>query len=256
VARVLYTSWISTFARKVALGLDLKGLAYEAIDGLARDYRPKLREVNPRLEVPVLLDDGLVVVNSSDILQYLDARYPAPALYPEVISERVTARALERLADQRLDPIVVDCSYWHWADRDDEPPAGLIDAGQQDLDVIFARLESELTSRAKPWPFGSPGIVECAWFPNLAAVQPFGLRIDERRFPTVLAWLEAMRQHPVFAADRKRTATYLKSLSGTDSTHERRRIFWSGERIEWLLARGFHAWFAKEIAAQRVSFPD
>jgi glutathione S-transferase len=251
---ILYTSWFSTFARKVALGLELKGLAYQAIDALARDFRPELQRVNPRAEVPVLLDEDLAIINSSDILQYLEWRYPAPALYPQAIEERVASRALERLADQRLDPIVVNCSYWHWAERTDEPPPGLLAAGQQDLEIVLTRLETELAARARPWPFGAPGILECAWFPNLIAARPLGFTLDAARFPTVLEWLEAMRRHPVFAADRKRTAAFLKTLAS--SNHERRRLFWSGERIEWLLAKGFHEWFANEIKADRVAFPN
>lgn len=38
-------------------------------------------------------------------------------------------------------------------------------------------------------------------------------------------------------------------------SHERRKIFWRGDRIEWMLARGFHDWFAGEIAAERVIWP-
>jgi glutathione S-transferase len=253
MSRLLYTSWFSTFARKVALGLELKGLSYEAVDALAREFRPQLQRVNPRVEVPVLLDDGLVVVNSSDILQYLDWRYPEPALYPEAIGERVAACALERLADHRFDPIVVGCSFWHWADRNDEPPAGLLDAGQKSINSTLARIEAALVSRPRPWPFGTPGVVECAWFPNLVAVRPLGFTINEARCPTVLSWLTAMREHPVFAADRKRTAEFLKTLSS--SSHERRRLFWSGDRLEWLLSQGFHDWFVNEIKTDRVAFP-
>jgi glutathione S-transferase len=254
MARLLYTSWFSTFARKAALGLELKGLHYEAVDALTREFRSELVRVNPRAEVPVLLDDDLVVINSSDILQYLDWRYPESALYPVAINDRVAARALERLADQRLDPIVVDCSFWSWADRVDKPPNGLLSAGQKALDGVFGRLEDALASRSKPWPFGAPGIVECAWFPNLAAVRPLGFAIDEGRFRTILSWLGAMRDHPVFAADRKRTAAFLKTLSS--STHERTRLFWSGDRIEWLLSRGFHKWLSAEIDAGRAIFPE
>jgi glutathione S-transferase len=254
MARVLYTSWFSTFARKVALGLELKGLAYEPVDALARDFRPELKRVNPRVEVPVLLDDDLVIVNSSDILQYLEWRYPAQALYPGSIADKVAARALERLADHRFDPIVVDCSFWHWAERDDRPPAGLREAGQRDLERTLSVLETELSKRSKPWPFGAPGIVECAWFPNLIAARPLGFEIDAKRFPMVLDWLGAMREHPVFANDRRRTAAFLKHLPS--SNHERQRLFWSGDRLEWLFARGFHEWFAQEIKADRVAFPD
>ena len=250
----LYTSWFSTFARKAALGLELKGLPYQAVDGLRRDFRPQLLALNPRAEVPVLTDGDLVVVNSSDILQYLDWRYPERPLYPEAIDERVAARALERLADHRFDPIVVDCSYWKWANRHDEPPAGLLAAGQADLERTFDPLESGLASRQKPWPFGEPGIVECAWFPNLVAVRPLGFTIDEARYPAILGWLRAMRGHQVFANDARRTAEFLKKLSGSD--HELTRLFWSGDRMEWLMSRGFHPWLAAEIEAGRAAFPE
>jgi glutathione S-transferase len=253
MARVLYTSWFSTFARKAALGLELKGLPYEPVDALKRDFRTELARVNPRIEVPVLVDDDLVIVNSSDILQYLDWRYPSPALYPEKIEDRVAARALERLADHRFDPIVVDCSYWVWADRDDQPPEGMLAAGQQDVEGVLTQLEAELAKRPKPWPFGAPGAVECSWYPNLIAAQPLGFKIDKERFANVLGWLRAMRKHPIFFADARRTAVFLKTLSS--ATHETRRLFWSGDRLEWLFSRGFHEWFANEIREGRVAFP-
>jgi glutathione S-transferase len=249
----LYGSWFSTFARKVAIGLELKGLDYEAVDGLTREFHAQLLQLNSRAEVPVLTDNGVTVVNSSDILQYLEWQYPAPPLYPVDIAERVTARALERLADDRFDPIVVDGSYWHWAERDDQPPPGLKEAGQRDLDSVFGQLESALAARAAPWPFGAPGIVECAWFPNLAAVRPLGFALDDQRFPRVDGWLRSMKAHPVFAGDARRTAAFLKTLSSR--SFERRKLFYSGARAEWLLARGFHGWLMAEIAAGRAVFP-
>ena len=36
---------------------------------------------------------------------------------------------------------------------------------------------------------------------------------------------------------------------------ERHKIFWRGDRIEWLLARGYQAWFTTEIAERRVTWP-
>jgi glutathione S-transferase len=254
MALCLYTSWFSTFARKAALGLELKGLPYQAVDALRRDFRQQLRALNPRAEVPVLTDGDLVVVNSSDILQYLDWRYPERPLYPTAIEDCVAARALERLADHRFDPIIVDCSYWKWANRHDEPPAGLLAAGQADVERTLDLLESGLASRPKPWPFGEPGIVECAWFPNLIAARPLGFTIDEARYRAVLGWLRAMRRHEVFANDARRTAAFLKDLRGSD--HELTQLFWSGDRMEWLMSRGFHGWLAAEIEAGRAAFPE
>ena len=39
----LYGSPISTFARKVAIGLELKGLPYDLVDALTPDRREELR---------------------------------------------------------------------------------------------------------------------------------------------------------------------------------------------------------------------
>jgi len=37
-------------------------------------------------------------------------------------------------------------------------------------------------------------------------------------------------------------------------THERKRLFWSGDRLEWMLSRGFDRWFMAEIDAGRATF--
>jgi glutathione S-transferase len=251
----LYGNWFSPFARKVALALELKGLAYEPIDALTLAAHDELVRVNPRAEVPALVDDGLTVVNSSDIVQYLDWRYPQPALYPAGIADKVAARALERLADVRLDAILVDCSYWRWAKRDDEPPAGLMAAAQRDLEILFGRIEATIVPRPKPWPFGAPGMAECAIFPHLIAVRPLGFTLDAAWFPATAGWLEAMRAHPAFMRDVQRAGAFVRESRRSES-HERLRLAWRGDRIEWLLARGFHDWLFGEIAAGRAFFPD
>jgi hypothetical protein len=44
-------------------------------------------------------------------------------------------------------------------------------------------------------------------------------------------------------------------LGMKDRDIEKRRIFWRGDRIEWMLARGFDAWFFNEIGEDRVAWP-
>ena len=73
----LYDSAFSPFARKVRIALEYKGLNYEAVDALLRSNHAALKAVNGRIEVPVLVDGDVVVVNSADIISYLDHRYPA-----------------------------------------------------------------------------------------------------------------------------------------------------------------------------------
>jgi hypothetical protein len=64
-----------------------------------------------------------------------------------------------------------------------------------------------------------------------------------------------MRRDSVFADDARRTAEFMKTI-GTSSSFERTKLFWRGDRIEWLLARGFNEWFFEEIRAGRVLWPD
>lgn len=250
----LYTNWFSPFARKVALALDYKQLPYEAIDGLARDNHEALRAVNPRAEVPTLQDGEIVVTQSALILAYLEDAYPDRPIYPEAPKDRVAARALEHLFDTRADAILVDGSLWRWAQRDDEPPEGLMTAAQNDLNVIFETLEARLAARTTSFAFGeAPGIVEFTLWPHMAAVAPLGFFIDPARFPATLDWLGVLGQSPLFQEDAQRTRAFLKSFS--PETHENRKIAWRGDRIEWLLAKGFHEWFFNEIKEDRVIWP-
>jgi glutathione S-transferase len=250
-----FSNGFSPFARKVALALDYKGLAYETIDGLTHETREELLKVNPRAEVPVLVDGDITVVNSSDIVAYLDLKYPERPIYPADLKDRVAARALERLADSRIDAIMLDCSIWLWADRKDVAPAGLMAAGQSDLDTIFARIEAELANRPSPLPFVHWTIAEFALWPHLAALRSLGFTLAADKYPKLNAWAGAMRRDKLFLNDARRTGEFMKSLS-TNTSFERERIFWRGDRIEWLLARGFDDWFFSEIRAGRTLWPE
>jgi len=250
-----FTNGFSPFGRKVALALEYKGLSHETLDGLIKANHDRLLAVNPRAEVPVLVDGDVTVVNSSDIVAYLDLKYPERPIFPTDLKRRVEARALERLADTRFDAIMLDCSIWTWAERDDDPPPGLMDAGQRDLDTIFARLEEVLARYPSPVPFGHWTIAEFALWPHLTAVPALGFTMDAARYPKLSAWFAAMRRDKLFLADARRTGEYLKTID-TTSGIERVKIFWRGDRIEWLLARGFHDWFVGEINAGRVLWPD
>jgi len=251
----LFSNGFSPFARKVAMALEYKGLEYETVDGLTHANRERLLAVNPRAEVPVLVDGDITVVNSSDIVAYLDLEYPQRPIYPADLKARVEARALERLADTRVDAILLDCSIWTWAERKDPPLPGLKEAGQRDLDTIFARIEATLEAFATPFPFGHPSIAEFAFWPHLAALRALGLTLDVGKHPRLGSWFAAMRREKVFSDDARRTAEFMKAI-GTNTGFERSKLFWRGDRIEWLLARGFHDWFFEEIKAGRTLWPE
>src|SRR5262245_16438617 len=103
----LYDNAFSPFARKVRMVLEHKGLDFAAVDGLLKSNHAALAAVNGRKEVPVLVDADIIVVNSADIVGYLELRYPAKPVYPDTPAARVHARSWERAADSLIDPILV-----------------------------------------------------------------------------------------------------------------------------------------------------
>jgi glutathione S-transferase len=247
----LYENAFSPFARKVWMVLEHKGLDFETVDGLARSNREKLAAVNKRLEVPALDHDGLVVVNSADIVAYLERVFPDGPAYPSDDRAWVNARAWERCSDTVVDPILVDISYWVWADRPDTMPKGLLDAAKSDLSSIYGALDSELDGR--DWICGELSIADIALFPHLSGTRLLGVPFDEVRHPNLLAWYKRCRATKLFADDLERTRAFLSNVGTSDI--ERQKIFWRGDRIEWILARGYHDWFVKEIEEGRVLWP-
>lgn len=247
----LYDSAFSPFARKVRMTLEYKALNYEVVDGLLKSNHAALKDVNGRIEVPVLVDDGIVVVNSSDIVAYLDYRYPSKTVYPDDPAARVHARAWERIADTFVDPILVDISYWKWAERSDKMPDGLIEAARADLRIVYDALNEELAERQ--FVSGPLSIADIALFPHMSSARGMGAEFSTLDHPNLARWLKDLRALPICAADLKRARAYVVNMKGVDI--EKRLIFWRGDRIEWVLARGYHAWFFNEIKENRVAWP-
>ena len=247
----LYDSAFSPFARKVRMTLEYTELSYEAVDGLLKSNHEALKAVNGRVEVPALVDGDIVVVNSADIVAYLDYRYPAKCVYPEDPAARVHGRAWVRVADTFVDPILFDISYWKWAERPDKMPDGLLEAARADLRIVYDALNKELTGRQ--FVSGPLSIADIALFPHLASAKSMEVEFSAQDHPNVGRWFKEIRGLPICAADLKRARDYVVTMKDRDI--EKRRIFWRGDRIEGMLARGFHAWFFNEIKEDRVAWP-
>lgn len=254
---LLYDNPFSPFCRKVRMVLRYKGLAFESLDALALEHAADLAAVNPRFEVPVLQDGEVTVANSADIVAYLEHRHPEPPVYPVAPARRVAARAWERLSDSQVDAIIHDISIWTWATlepRPDAPPPGLVETGIAELRGILDRLEGAIGDG--PFLCGELSIADIALWPHLAAVHLFGLAFTAERWPGLRAWKRRMRALPICEQDvadvRRGLETPVEELR---RRYENRRIKWRGDRLEWLLSRGFHAWWAAELAAGRVEWP-
>ena len=99
MAYTLIGSLISPFARKVAVVLSEKGLAYELDD--VNPFAPPadFASVSPLGKIPVLRDGDRVVNDSTVICRYLERRQPQPPLYPADPYDCARAEWLEEYID-------------------------------------------------------------------------------------------------------------------------------------------------------------
>lgn len=252
----LYDNPFSPLARKVRMALAFKGADFVPVDALERTQQPRLFATNPRGEVPVLVDDSLVVIDSADIVLYLEDRFPAPSLLPGSAAERARARAWQRLSDTALDAVIHDISLWTWPThkRVDVAPPGLIEAGTRDLASLLRRIDHALATAE--YLAGPLSIADFAVFPHLTSLKVLGIGLES--YTNIQRWTATMRELPVVCADLdyvRRKAAEVFGAGDSPPRYEDVKVVWRGDRIEWLLANGFVAWFVSEMEGGRAVIP-
>ncbi|WP_156255600.1 glutathione S-transferase family protein [Sandarakinorhabdus oryzae] len=100
-------NYLSPYVRKVLVCLTMKGVPY-TIDPITPFFgNDAFAAVSPLRRIPVLIDDELTLCDSTVICEYLDERYPGPALLPTNRADRAQARWLEEFADSRMGDVII-----------------------------------------------------------------------------------------------------------------------------------------------------
>lgn len=97
---------LSMFGMKAEIAVAEKGVACEVerVSFSIRDrYKPlhaDVVRVNPKGQIPVLIDNEVEIFDSTQILEYLEHKFPAPALWPAEPAARAKARLEELRSDE------------------------------------------------------------------------------------------------------------------------------------------------------------
>lgn len=182
----LYDAERCPFAARVRIALAEKGLEYEAVP-IDLDDRPAwLYAKNPAGKVPVLEEEGgLVLPESKVIMAYLEERYPEPPLLPSDPAER----ALARLRIERFDRL----GDAYYGLRRGE------DGARERLERELAGLDAEL--EAQPFLTGREyGLADIAYVPwILRARANLGVALEP--YPALDAWLGRLAKRTAVAAE-------------------------------------------------------
>jgi len=195
-------SYLSPYVRKVLVFLDLKGVRYEIDPIIPFMGDDRFSQLSPIRRIPVLLDDQVTLADSSVICQYLEDRYPQPALYPQPIVERARARWLEEFADSRMGEVFiwrlfnqVAINPFVWGEKTDT--AILEKTLREDIPHVLDYLEPQVPGDG--FLFGSISIadISIATFFRNAAFARF--RVDATRWPKTAAFADRVLALDSFA---------------------------------------------------------
>jgi len=188
----LYTAERCPYAARARITLAEKGLPYEAVE-IDLDDRPAwLYEKNPLGRVPVYEEEGgLILPESRVIMEYLEERYPEPALLPADPAER----ALTRLWLERFGARLGDAYYL--LRRDAEGARAELD---DRLAAIDATLEGHAYLSGREY-----GLADIAYIPWVLRAQE-RLEVELDGFPALTAWVERLSERPAIAAERELVA--------------------------------------------------
>jgi glutathione S-transferase len=178
------------YCARVRIALAEKGLEYEVVEVDLDDRPAWIYEKNPLGRVPVLEEGAFVLPESAVINEYLEERWPEPALWPADPGER----ALGRLLVHRFDEL----SRPYYALRRDEEGA------RERLDAQLAALASLL--ERQPFLSGRAfGLADVAYVPwILRARERMGVSLDP--FPALADWVERLGERPSVAAESELVA--------------------------------------------------
>ncbi|HVN87815.1 MAG TPA: glutathione S-transferase family protein [Candidatus Binatia bacterium] len=194
-------AYLSPYVRKVLVCLHLKGIDYEIDPIVPFMGDERFSQLSPLRRIPVLIDDRVTLSDSSVICQYIEDRYPQPALFPSDIVDRARARWLEEFADTRMGEVFiwrlfneVAIKPFVWGQATDA--AVLNKTLTDDIPHVLDYLESQLP--AEGFLFGNVGIADigiATFFRNAAFAR---FTVDPARWPRTAAFVGRVLSIPAF----------------------------------------------------------
>ncbi|MFN8641405.1 MAG: glutathione S-transferase family protein [Candidatus Binatia bacterium] len=184
------------FAQKVRVVLAEKELEYETVfvDLRTGEHRQNAEflKLNPYGKVPILIDDEVVVYDSTIINEYLEDEYPIPSLMPEDSAAKARVRTLEDYCDNSFLPSAgfVQAELSKPVEEQDQER---LSRYRTELQRGLKRLEVFLGG--KEYLVGDFSLADVAFVPALLILPRLGVDVDPA-LRGVTAWINRLKQRP------------------------------------------------------------
>jgi glutathione S-transferase len=191
----LYDFKSSPNCQRVKVVLAEKNLPYEIvpIDLRAQEQKtPDYLKMNPYGKVPVLTDDGTVLYESCIINEYLEEKYPTPALLPKDPGQKAKARILVDYGMAHFDSPYQKLRMELMKDPK-EQNAQAVASAKADLKKLLQRFEEEIGD--KSYLLGDFSLVDADLLPRFTRLEGFGV-LPDPSLPRLGKYMERMKARP------------------------------------------------------------
>lgn len=120
----IYAIAPSLYCAKLRIALRFKSVTWEEVPPPGGYGSEAYRKIVPSGNLPALQDGDLQVADSEAIAEYLEERFPAPAMLPVGPGQRALVRERSRFHDTRLEPAVRE--LFQYMPGRTPPPEGFI----------------------------------------------------------------------------------------------------------------------------------
>jgi glutathione S-transferase len=193
----LYGMNLSNFVSKSKIALYAKGLDFDLVRPPGGDTKsPEYLAINPLGKIPALDAEGTIVAESEVINEYLEDKYPSPALMPKSAEGRAKVRSFTRFHDLYLEPPLRTLLGQMNPDARD---AKLVADKVAEINRVADLLESMLASGGYA---AGPDftLADCALAPTMLfatlLLGAFGAKPILEGRPRLAAWWTHVQQHP------------------------------------------------------------
>jgi glutathione S-transferase len=173
-------------ARRVWRGLLEKQIEFEPIVvNLNGDQmEPEYLELNPFHHIPIIVDDDFRVIESLAILDYLEAKYPAPALLPKEAQAIATVKMVQLVSSNELLPKAISFIF-----KEQDSPIHI--QAKQHIDTVFKFFTATLGENLY---FGGStlSLADIVAGTDISLVAKSGFNLSD--YPKLNEWYERLMQ--------------------------------------------------------------
>ena len=190
----LYSGPLSMFGAKAEIAAREKGLDFELVmvpfdmTTLYQPKHPEVLRINPKRQVPVLIDGDLEIFDSTQLFEYFESIKPEPPLWPAEPKARARARLLEHKSDEVYFPPIIRLMGLQATPQD---PAAV--EARAAAATYYDEMERQIAG--KEWLAGNYSYADIAFYMAQLFGERMGAPMTEAH-PRLQEWRERLSARP------------------------------------------------------------